>query len=161
VVFGEAHDEGDGPRVDEGPADETLLRALHRTIKRVTDDMERLRFNTALARLIELNNQLVGRDSLPRTILEPLVLMISPFAPHMAEEIWQALGHEQSLAYADWPVCDERYLVDDEVEYVVQIKGKTRGRVRVPASAGVDQIKEAALARRASRANSRARRFAA
>jgi leucyl-tRNA synthetase len=145
VVFGEAHDEGDGPRVDEGPADETLLRALHRTIKRVTDDMERLRFNTALARLIELNNQLVGRDSLPRTILEPLVLMISPFAPHMAEEIWQALGHEQSLAYADWPVCDERYLVDDEVEYVVQIKGKTRGRVRVPASAGVDQIKEAAL----------------
>ena len=122
-----------------------MRRLLHKTIKRVTDDMERMRFNTAIAALIELNNALVGRDTLPRDVAEPFVLMLAPFAPHVAEELWATLGHDTSLAYVPWPAYDERYLVEDELEIVVQLKGKTRGRVRVPASASEQEIQEAAI----------------
>ncbi|MCA9669587.1 MAG: leucine--tRNA ligase [Myxococcales bacterium] len=149
--YGElSSDEAEAPatptlRVSDEAADEALERLLHQTVKRVTDDMERMRFNTALAAMIELNNELVKRETMPRAVAETLVRMLGPFAPHVAEELWQALGHEASLAYEAWPSYDESKLASDTMEIVVQIKGKTRGKVTVAADASEDAIKDAAL----------------
>ena len=130
---------------DDAP-DEELLKSLHKTIKRVTDDMEGLRFNTAIAALIELNNRIVPLETLPRAVAEPMVLMLAPLAPHFCEELWEMLGHEDSLAREPWPEYDEKQLVEDQVEIVVQVMGKLRGRVTVPAGAGEEEVRETALA---------------
>jgi leucyl-tRNA synthetase len=130
---------------DDEPTDDQL-RLLHRTIERVTTDCQRLSFNTAIAALIEMNNALVGADRLPRAIAEPFVLMIAPMAPHIAEELWQRLGHDGSVSARTWPVCDEQYLVDESIEIVVQILGKVRGKVMVPADADEKAVEAAALA---------------
>jgi len=134
------------PLVREERPGEDLLRLLHRTIRTVTDDLENLRFNTAIAALIELNNALVGRESLPRAVAEPLVLMLAPMAPHFCEELWEALGGEGSVAVASWPECDEKYLVLEEIEIVVQVMGKLRAKILVPADAGEEMVCERASA---------------
>lgn len=138
-------------RVVDGPAQElatSTLRTLHRTIAGVTEDYAGLRNNTAAAKLIEYTNHLTkeSRDAVPRAAVEPLVLMLAPLAPHMAEELWLRLGHTTSLAHGPFPVADPAYLVDDTVEYPVQVNGKVRGRVTVAADAGQDALKAAALA---------------
>ena len=104
--------------------------------------------NTAIAKLIELTNRVtvIGGDGTPREVAEPLVLMVAPFAPHIAEELWQRLGHDGSLAYADFPVADPALLVTETVTYPVQVNGKVRGRVEVPADAPEDAVRQAALA---------------
>ncbi len=132
--------------VSEEAASGEIRRLLHATIKQVTHDMETLSFNTSIARLIELNNALVGLDSLPREVAEPFVLMLAPLVPHLAEELWQQLGFTESLAYAPWPDFDERYLVKEEVEIAIQIMGKMRGTVCVAPDAVEDDVREAALA---------------
>jgi leucyl-tRNA synthetase len=139
-------DENDGPRVSEEPPSRELERTTHATIKGVTDSMERLAFNTAIARLIELNNELVALERVPRAVAEPLVLMLAPLAPHVAEELWERLGHDSSLAYAPWPAHDEAKLAVDAVEIAVQVKGKVRGKVTVAPDAAEDEVREAALA---------------
>jgi leucyl-tRNA synthetase len=126
--------------------DEPLLRLMHKTIRRVTDDMGRLSFNTAIAALIEMNNQLVQREELPRLVAENFVLMLSPLAPHLAEELWERMGNRESVTRQPWPRCDADYLVEDQVELIVQVQGKLRGRVTVSADADEDAAKEAALA---------------
>ena len=133
----------DGPELD----DETL-RLLHRTIAGVSEDYAALRNNTAAAKLIEYTNHLTKqhRDSVPRAAVEPLVLMLAPLAPHLAEELWQRLGHPTSLAHGPFPVADPGYLVEDTVEYPVQVNGKVRGRITVPADADADAVEAAALA---------------
>ena len=138
-------------RVVDGPAQElatSTLRALHRTIARVAEDYAALRNNTAAAKLIEYTNHLTKehRDAVPRAAVEPLVLMLAPLAPHMAEELWLRLGHTTSLAHGPFPVADPTYLVDDTVEYPVQVNGKVRGRVTVAVDADQDALKAAALA---------------
>jgi leucyl-tRNA synthetase len=133
-------------RVGEEPADSRTRRLLHRVIDGVRGDMEGLRFNTAVAKLIELTNALTGLPAAPREAVEPLVLMMSPFAPHIAEELWARLGHSGSLAYADFPVADPALLVAESVTYPVQVNGKVRGRVEVAADAAQDAVREAALA---------------
>ena len=135
-------------RVTDGELDEETLRLLHRTIAGVRADMEGLRFNTAIAKLIELTNRAtaVSKDGTPRALVEPLVLMLSPFAPHMAEELWHRLGHAESLAYEPYPEADPALLTVESVTYPVQVNGKVRGRIQVPADANEDQIREAALA---------------
>jgi leucyl-tRNA synthetase len=132
-------------RITDDQPDESLLRLLHKTIHRVSEDMQRMSFNTAIAALIEMNNELTGRDNLPRAVAVPMLLMLAPLAPHISEELWQRLGHDQSLAYENWPVCDERYLVEDDVEMAVQVMGKVRGRITVPADADEDTVRQAAL----------------
>ncbi|MBP7148043.1 MAG: leucine--tRNA ligase, partial [Acidobacteria bacterium] len=132
-------------RVADEPAAEELRRLLHRTIRTVAADMERLSFNTAIARLIELNNALVGLPAVPREVAEPFVLMLAPLVPHVAEELWERLGHAGSLAYEPYPQADERYLVEESVEIVVQVLGKVRGRIRVPKDAAEDVVRDAAL----------------
>jgi leucyl-tRNA synthetase len=124
------------------------LRLLHRTIAGVSEDYAGLRNNTAVAKLIEYTNHLTKehRDAVPRAAVEPLVLMLAPLAPHMAEELWLRLGHTTSLAHGPFPVADPAYLVEDTVEYPVQVNGKVRGRVTVAADADRDTLEAAALA---------------
>lgn len=136
-------------RVVDGPELATdTLRALHRTIAGVAEDYAALRNNTAAAKLIEYTNHLTKehRDAVPRAAVEPLVLMLAPLAPHMAEELWLRLGHQTPLAHGPFPVADPTYLVDDTVEYPVQVNGKVRGRVLVAADADQEALKAAALA---------------
>ncbi|MEM8560658.1 MAG: leucine--tRNA ligase [Pseudomonadota bacterium] len=130
---------------DEEPtADQQRL--LHRTIERVSADMERLSFNTAIAALIECLAQWVSLERIPRALAESFVLLIAPLAPHMAEELWQRMGHEASLAYAAWPEADAKWLVDDALNLAVQVNGKVRGTISVPADAEKDAIFAAARA---------------
>ncbi|GJP27723.1 leucine--tRNA ligase [Mycobacterium marinum] len=128
--------------------DTDTLRALHRAIAGVAEDYAALRNNTAVAKLIEYTNFLTKRhrDAVPRAAIEPLVLMVAPLAPHLAEELWQRLGHTTSLAHGPFPAPDPAYLIDDTVEYPVQVNGKVRGRVVVAADADDDAVKAAALA---------------
>jgi leucyl-tRNA synthetase len=137
-------------RVSDDPADDETRRILHRAIAAVRADMDTLDFNTAIARLFELNNQLTqvtaAGTPAPREVVEPLTLMLAPLAPHVAEELWQRLGHEPSLAFAAFPVADSSLLVEDEVEVPVQVDSKVRGRITVPAGAGADVVEAAARA---------------
>ncbi|MGY1644094.1 leucine--tRNA ligase [Geodermatophilus sp. SYSU D00703] len=132
---------------DLDPAEETL-RALHRAIAGVRDGMSTLRFNIAVARITELTNHLTqayGASSpVPRSVAEPLVLMVAPLAPHIAEELWSRLGHDASLAWAPFPVADERWLVEDTVQVAVQVNGKVRAQVTVPADADAAALEAAA-----------------
>jgi leucyl-tRNA synthetase len=127
---------------------ESTLRLLHRTITGVSEDYAALRNNTATAKLIEYTNHLTKeqRDSIPRAAVEPLVLMLAPLAPHLAEELWQRLGHTTSLVHGPFPVADPTYLVEDTVEYPVQVNGKVRGRITVAADADAETMEAAALA---------------
>lgn len=131
--------------VDDAPSVETL-RVLHRTIADVTADMQAMRINTAIAKLIVLNNHLTTLDRVPRAVAEALVLMVAPVAPHVAEELWARLGHERSLAHEPFPVADPVFLVEETVTCVLQVQGKVRGRAEVAADATEDQLREIALA---------------
>ncbi len=134
--------------VTDAEPDEATLRALHKTIAGVRDDYAELRDNTAIAKLIEYTNHLTKAysDGAPRAAVEPLVLMLGPVAPHMAEELWSLLGHGESLAHGPFPEADERYLVEDTVEYPIQVNGKVRSRITVPADMAKAGIEAAALA---------------
>ncbi|MDH6131646.1 leucyl-tRNA synthetase [Kitasatospora sp. MAA4] len=132
--------------VTDEPADEPTLRALHKAIDGIRGDMSGLRFNTAVAKAIELNNYLVKRGSTPREVAEPLVLLVAPLAPHIAEELWRKLGHAESLVYADYPVADPVYVVDESVTCVVQIKGKVKARLEVAPSISDAELEALALA---------------
>jgi len=142
-------DESSGDvRVSDSALDTDTLRLLHRTIAGVSEDYAALRNNTAVAKLIEYTNHLTKqhRDSVPRAAVEPLVLMTAPLAPHLAEELWQRLGNPKSLAHGPFPVANPDYLVEDTVEYPVQVNGKVRGRITVPVAADADAVEAAALA---------------
>jgi leucyl-tRNA synthetase len=140
-----SEDTGDTVVTDDA-LDEATQRLLHRTIAGAADDYAGLRNNTAAAKLIEYTNHLTKESVTARAALEPLVLMVAPLAPHLAEELWRRLGHEGSLAHGPFPVADERFLVEDTVEYPVQVNGKVRGRVTVAADASADAVQAAALA---------------
>ncbi|WP_144121482.1 leucine--tRNA ligase [Catellatospora sichuanensis] len=138
-------EETGGVTVVDTPASDDLRRLLHRTIAGVREDMAALRFNTAIAKLIELTNALTKAGATPREIAEPLVLMLAPVAPHIAEELWSKLGHDGSLTFADFPAADPALLTADLVTYPVQINGKVRGRIEVAADAAEDEVRAAAL----------------
>ena len=139
-------EESGEPLVVDEPADEDTLRLLHKTIAAVRADYETLGFNTAIAKLFELKNHLMKQASVPRDVAEPFVLMLAPAAPHIAEELWAKLGHDASLAFAPFPAADESLLHEDSVELPVQVQGKVRGRIRIPADADEQATREAALA---------------
>jgi len=117
---------------DVSPADEQM-RVLHKTIKAVTHDVTTLGFNTAIARMMEFVNFFTRESTRPKSVMEQFVLLLSPFAPHIAEELWQLLGHAQTLAYEPWPEYDESLTVDATIEIPVQILGKVRTKIQVPA----------------------------
>ena len=126
--------------------DDDTDRLLHRTIDGVRADMDALRFNTAIAKLIELNNHLTKLGGCPRDTAERLVLMLAPLAPHMAEELWQMLGHVDTVTYEPFPTADPVKLIDDTVELPVQVNGKVRSRITVAADADAASIEAVALA---------------
>ena len=119
---------------------------LHRTIDAVRRDYESLSFNTAIARLTELVNALTKLDRAPREAAETLVLMVAPLAPHIAEELWNRLGHHKTLTYEPFPVADTNLLVAETVTCVVQINGKVRDRIEVPAHITEDELSTRVLA---------------
>ena len=123
-----------------------VLTKWHQTIKRVSEAIEGLRYNSAIAALMELVNALREASCCERRVMEDLVVMVAPFAPHFAEECWERLGHVTSVFDARWPTWDDRLLVAGEVELVVQVGGRTRGRVTVPRDASEEQATRAALA---------------
>ena len=135
-------------RATDGSAADATLRLLHKTIDGVDADYAALRDNTAGAKLIELTNHLTKQypQGAPRTVVEPLVLMLAPMAPHIAEELWERLGHTTALAHGPFPAADPALLVEDSVEYPIQVNGKVRSRVSVPADADKQAVEDAALA---------------
>jgi leucyl-tRNA synthetase len=146
VVVDEATGE---PHVSDAPVPDELNRLLHRTIHAVRDGFETLRFNISIARLTELNNaitQAYPDGGAPRALAEPLVLMLAPLAPHIAEEMWSKLGHQGSLAWEPFPVADETLLVEDTVEIPVQVNGKLRAKISAPAGSGAAALEGLARA---------------
>jgi leucyl-tRNA synthetase len=115
---------------DAAPSIE-LMRSLHAAIQKVSEDIDRLQFNTAISALMVLVNDLTKEPVRPRVAVETLLLLLAPFAPHMAEELWKQLGHSKTLAYESWPVADPKYLAKSEVEMPVQINGKLRGVIKI------------------------------
>jgi leucyl-tRNA synthetase len=136
-------------------SNEALQKTIHRTIKKVGDDLELMNFNTAVAAMMECVNELYKlKATLPyaehaaawKVALSSLTQMVAPFAPHIAEELWQQLGHEQSVHISEWPIYDEKYLVQDTATIAVQINGKLRGTITVPADADEAATTETAKA---------------
>jgi leucyl-tRNA synthetase len=131
--------------VTEDEPDEETLRALHKTIDGVRRDMEGLRFNTAIAKVTELNNHLTKTGAVSRSVVERLVLLTAPLAPHIAEELWQKLGHDTSLVHEPFPVADPALVQDEKVTCVVQIKGKVRARIEVSPTISDSDLEALAL----------------
>ncbi len=133
-------------RIVEQGGDPAMIRVLHHTIKEVTQNIEGLLFNTAIARMMEFVNAALKAPSIDRAVMETFVLVLSPFAPHMAEELWERFGHANTLAYEPWPVHDEALLVEDTIEVPIQVNGKLRAVITVPKDADKDAILAAAKA---------------
>jgi leucyl-tRNA synthetase len=123
-----------------------MERVLHQTIRKVTEDIEALKFNTAISQMMVFVNEAMKQPARPRQLLEPFVLVLSPFAPHLGEELWRMLGHARSLAYEPWPAFDPALCVEDTVTVAVQVNGKLRATLEVARGAEQAAVQEAALA---------------
>jgi len=123
-----------------------LDKIYHQTVKKVTEDFEALRFNTAISQMMVFINECYKADSIPKKYVEGFVKLLSPICPHITEELWQIItGSNQSIAYEAWPAYDEAKLVDDEVEIVIQINGKVKAKLMVPADANKDALEQIAM----------------
>jgi leucyl-tRNA synthetase len=134
------------PAVKEVEPDRDTLRVLHRTIEKVTKDTEKLQFNTAISAMMEFANHVTKLETRPRAVLDPFVLLLSPYAPHIAEELWRVLGHATTPAYEPWPKFDPALTKADEIEVPVQVNGKLKARLRVPAEIADADLEAAAMA---------------
>ncbi|MBM3244008.1 MAG: class I tRNA ligase family protein, partial [Candidatus Omnitrophica bacterium] len=126
-------------------ADISLLRLLHKTIKKVTEDFNGFKFNTAIASLMELTNA-IYQSGADREVFSKLLIMISPVTPHFAEELWNILGNKESIFQANWPEYDVNMLVEENVIIVVQVNGKVRFKLEVPRGTADEPLKESVLA---------------
>ncbi|MGC7927704.1 leucine--tRNA ligase [Lysinibacillus sp. VIII_CA] len=126
--------------------DKTLEKSYHQTVKKVTEDYEGIRFNTAISQMMVFINDCYKAEVIPTAYAEGFVKMLAPIAPHIAEELWNLLGHEGTLSYEQWPTYDESKLVDDEVEVAVQVAGKVRAKIVVAKDASKEDIEKVALA---------------
>jgi leucyl-tRNA synthetase len=133
------------PKIVDNPETDTLERVYHQTVKKVTEDYEALRFNTAISQLMVFINEAYKAPVLPKAYMEGFVKLLSPVCPHIAEELWEKLGHNNTIAYESWPAYDEAKLVEDEVEIVVQVNGKVRAKLNVPADASKEQLEQIAM----------------
>lgn len=124
----------------DAKASDDIIQIAHKTTQRVTEDIESMHFNTAIAAMIEFVNALYKEKTLPQDIAERLALLISPFAPHLGEELWAALGHKDTLAYAPWPSFDEKLTVAQSITIAVQVMGKTRGTIDISADMAKDEV---------------------
>ncbi len=133
-------------KVTDATPEEKILRSLHATIDKVTKDIEHMQFNTAISALMVLVNDLTKEPVRSRAVIKTLLLLLAPFAPHMAEELWKQMGGNDTLTYEPWPVADPQYLVQTETEYPMQVNGKLRGTFKVPAGSEQDIVETAAKA---------------
>ena len=129
-----------------GPPGDAQRRLLHQTIKKVTEDIEALAFNTAIAQMMVFVNEMTPLERRPRAVLEPFVLLLAPFTPHLAEELWHRLGHRASLARAPWPAWDAAAVLEDRITIAVQVNGKLRATLELPRDAEQAEAQRAALA---------------
>jgi leucyl-tRNA synthetase len=120
-------------------------RILHQTIKKVTEDIEQLRLNTAISQMMVFTNEMTKLDQRPRRVIEPFLLVLAPFAPHVTEELWARLGHPPSISQQPWPEFDPALTVSERLTIPVQVNGKLRGRIEVGVDAGRPEVE--ALAR--------------
>ena len=136
-------DEGElHPGVQDVEPNEETLKILHKTIDAVSEMTEDLRFNTAISQMMVFVNELTNMELRPRSVMEDFLKLLAPYAPHMTEELWNRLGHEDTIAYASWPVADAKYLVDDLITVVVQVNGKVRDQLEVPVDISEDEIRQ-------------------
>ena len=135
----------EGLRVTDAPATKDELKSLHKLIRKVTQDVEQFSFNTSVAAFMICINELQGLKTASREILQPLLILLAPFAPHIAEELWHALGEETTIVAATWPEYNEQLLVEDSVKYPVSFNGKTRFTMEFSREASQDAIREAVL----------------
>ena len=135
----------EGLRVTDTPATKEELKSLHKLIRKVTQDVEQFSFNTSVAAFMICINELQGMKTSSREVLQPLLILLAPFAPHIAEELWHAIGEETTIVAAQWPECDEKLLVEDSFKYPVSFNGKTRFTIELPREASQDEIREAVL----------------
>jgi leucyl-tRNA synthetase len=136
----------DEPLNDGQPTDAALVSTMHETIKQVSEDIEGLRYNTAIARLMEYLNAIKKANAREKLFIETLALLLAPFAPHMAEELWERLGHQESIFTAKWPGFDEEKMKKETITLVLQVNGKVRSTVSVPINSDDEALKAAALA---------------
>ncbi len=129
-----------GAAVTDAEPTREQLRTLHQTIRKVTDDIEAMRFNTAISAMMEFVNAAYKWEQVPTAVLRPFLLVLSPFAPHLSEELWQRLGGDASLAYEPWPEVDPEHLKADTVELAVQVNGKVRGTIYVAPDAAKEEV---------------------
>jgi leucyl-tRNA synthetase len=132
--------------VKEADADEATLRLLNQTIKKVGDDIGSFGFNTAISQMMIFVNHLSKQMVRPKTVVEKFILILAPFAPHIAEELWERMGHTDTLAYEPWPEYDKALIKEKEIELAIQVNGKIKDRIIVAADADEGQIKQKALA---------------
>jgi leucyl-tRNA synthetase len=132
--------------VSEGKASADSLKTLHKTTKKVTEDIESFSFNTSVSTFMICVNELSAQKCDQREVLEPLVVLIAPYAPHIAEELWKRLGHDESVTTADYPVFEEKYLVESTKEYPISFNGKMRFTMELPLDLSKDEIQEAVMA---------------
>jgi len=132
------------PKISDAEGSDAMNRVWHRSIKKVTDDFDNLRFNTAISQLMIWVNEAYKAETLPRRSMENFVQLLSPLAPHIAEELWEKLGHSESVTYVAWPSYEEAWTVDQEVEIVVQVNGKIAERVSIAADTDTDEMERIA-----------------
>ncbi|NTW47237.1 MAG: class I tRNA ligase family protein, partial [Chlorobaculum sp.] len=132
------------PRVTETKPDEAILKRMHKAIKKVSEDTEQLKFNTAISEMMVLTNELHKAGCYSREAVETVLVMLSPFAPHLTEELWQTLGHAESISGAAWPTFDAALAADDVLTIAVQVNGKLRGTFQAPAGCAKEAMIEEA-----------------
>jgi leucyl-tRNA synthetase len=142
-------DEGLNPVIRDVPLSDAMARLLAKTVKKVTHDTDGMRFNTAISQMMIFTNEAYKADVLPKAAAEQFVLLLAPYAPHLAEELWSLLGHGPTLAYAPWPTYDDALTVDSEVELAIQVNGKIKGKVTVAADMPQEDILALAKAQEA------------
>lgn len=132
-------------KISEAAKPGSLEKIYHQTVKKVTEDFEGLRFNTAISQLMVFINEAYKATELPKSYMEGFVKLVAPICPHIAEELWAKLGHNGTISYEAWPAYDEAKLVDDEIEIVIQINGKIKAKLKVPADANRETLEQIAM----------------
>ncbi|MEE2802520.1 MAG: class I tRNA ligase family protein, partial [Bacteroidota bacterium] len=134
-----------GFHVSDEKASPESMKTLHKTIKKVREDIENFSFNTSVSSFMIAVNELTAQKCNSREVLEPLAILVSPYAPHIAEELWSLLGHEESIAYADFPVFEEKYLVESSKKYPISFNGKMKFTLELPVDASKDELEKLVL----------------
>ena len=134
-------------KVTDDAATKPELKALHKTIKKISEDIERFSFNTSVSNFMICVNELTDLKCSKRSVLEPLLVLLSPYAPHITEELWEKLGHKESIAYAPFPELNEQYLIEDNFNYPVSFNGKMRFQIELPAGLSVQEIEKEVMGR--------------